>query len=73
MDGYLFQFGVYQGKHEALPKHFGLGKKVVHRMTKHFMEKKNHYCNKSIVIGTFYQCILLNTSHLRRLICVAQF
>lgn len=40
MDGYLFQFGVYQGKHEALPKHFGLGKKVVHRTTKHFMEKK---------------------------------
>ena len=44
MDGYLYKFEIYQGKNqeqntEDAPKYFGLGDKVVYKMTKNLAEK----------------------------------
>ena len=44
MDGYLYKFEIYQGKNqeqntEDAPNYFGLGDKVVYKMTKNLAEK----------------------------------
>ena len=75
MDSYLFQLDVYQGKDKALPidsyreKHFGLGKKVVYRMTKPF-HGKNHkvYCDNYFSSVSPAKYLLSKKVHMRDII-----
>ena len=67
MDGYLYKFEIYQGKNqeqntEDAPKDFGLGDKVVYKMTK-FLQKN---ITKFMRTTSSHQFLLWNTcSHMK--------